>query len=118
MKFIAITLSLLTLATTTLPGIAGPKARTPGVKQRQGLQHHRIKQGVKSGQLTPEEAKNLKQEEQAIQTEKKAYKADGVVTRAERKDLHQDLNQASRDIHADKHNAQTVPAPTPASGNP
>lgn len=34
-------------------------------------------------------------------------KADGSLTRDERIDLHQDLNQQSHDIHEAKHNEQT-----------
>jgi hypothetical protein len=92
----------------------------PGVNGRQHLQHGRIAQGVRSGQLTPEEAAKLRQEQKAIRTEERAYKADGKITRAERKDLHQDLNQASKEIYQEKHDGENrtpvvppAPAPTP-----
>lgn len=80
--------------------------RDPAVNARQATQHDRIKQGVRSGELTRDEAKQLAQEQRAIRTEERAYKADGVLTPAERKDLHQDLNQASKDVYEQKHDAE------------
>ncbi|HAM73256.1 MAG TPA: hypothetical protein DCM86_16595 [Verrucomicrobiales bacterium] len=117
MKSSILTLSVITFATAelTLPASARG-GRTPGVAHRQGAQHERIAEGVKSGQLTESKAQGLRQEQQAIRTEKQAYKADGVVTPAERKDLHQDQNQASKDIYNAKHNDQV--ATPPAGGAP
>ena len=86
---------------TTPP--AKPGTKTPGVNQRQQNQKGRIQQGVRSGELTRDETQALVQEEKAIQAEKKEYKSDGTVTKDERKDLHQDLNEASKDIYTQKH---------------
>ena len=101
------------------PGGPLPPVRpnAPGVNGRQHVQHDRIAQGVRSGQLTKEEAGKLHQEEKGIRQEERAYRADGKLTTAERKDLHQDLNQASKDIYQEKHDGETRPgtaaAPTP-----
>lgn len=86
---------------------AADGTETPRVNAREHRQHERIAQGVKSGELTKGEATSLRDEQKSIRTEKRAYKADGVVTKAERKDLRQDQNQASRHIAADKHNTET-----------
>jgi hypothetical protein len=83
-----------------------PATRDPGVNHRQHRQHDRISQGVRSGELTREEAKTLATEQRAIRREERAYKSDGVLTRAERKDLHQDLNAASQNIYEEKHDAE------------
>ena len=80
--------------------------RDPGVNARQANQNARIRQGVRSGELTPTEAKGLRQEERAMRTEERAYKSDGKLDAAERKDLHQDLNQARKDIYNEKHDAE------------
>ena len=82
-------------------------ARTPVVNARERTQQGRIAEGVHSGELTRHEAVKLRQEQRAIRTEKRAYKADGKVTAAERKDLHQDLNEASKDIYQEKHDSDT-----------
>jgi len=80
--------------------------RDPAVNARQANQRDRIQQGVRSGELTRAEAKGLRQEQRTIRTEERAYKSDGVLTPAERKDLHQDLNQASKDIYNEKHDTE------------
>ena len=80
--------------------------RDPGVNRHQLNQHERIQQGVRSGELTHSEAKNLRSEQQSIRQEERQYKSDGVLTRAERKDLHQDQRAASKDIYNEKHDAE------------
>ncbi len=92
----------------------GAGTRDPGVNARQENQHDRVAQGVKSGQLTKEETKSLGDERKSIRDEEKAYKSDGTLTKDERKDLHQDLNTASKDIYKEKHDAETQPGVTPA----
>jgi len=77
--------------------------RDPGVNQRQRNERHRIAQGVRSGELTRDEAKGLRSDQRDIRREEREYKSDGVLTRDERRDLHQDLNEASRNIYAQKH---------------
>lgn len=80
--------------------------RDPGVNQRQHHQQHRIQQGVRSGELTAREAHRARNQQRAIRAEERAYKADGVLTRDERRDLHQDLNAASRSIYTEKHDGE------------
>jgi hypothetical protein len=80
--------------------------RDPGVNQRQHHQHDRIAQGVRSGSLTQDEAKGLREEQRSIRHEERQYKSDGALTRDERKDLHQDLNAASRNVYNEKHDAE------------
>jgi uncharacterized membrane protein YebE (DUF533 family) len=74
------------------------------VKQHAKNEHHRIKQGVKSGELTKKETRNLAHGQKEIHQDVKAAKADGVVTRDERKDIKQDQRQQSRKIYRKKHN--------------
>ena len=82
---------------------------TPAIKQNQVEQKQKIKQGVKSGELTPAEATRLKAQQKRIQQEKKAAKADGVVTHAERKQIKHKQKHAGKNIHHQKHDAQQVP---------
>ncbi len=97
-------LVLATLITALTCGIATAQTATPVVKERQENQAQRINQGVASGELTKKEATTLKTEQRGIQAEKKAFKADGKVTAAERAKLRQDQNRASRKIYNKKHN--------------
>lgn len=91
--------------TFAVPVFAGPK-NTPGADRREHRQKQRIKEGVRSGELTREEAKGLRQEQREIRAKERAMKSDGVVTREERKELHQDLNEASKHIAEEKHDAE------------
>jgi hypothetical protein len=83
------------------------KTKTPVVRERQMNQRARIRQGVKSGELTKGEARHLRQEQKTIQAEKQMAKTDGTVTPAERAKLRRDQNKASRDIYRLKHNNRT-----------
>lgn len=91
------------LASFALLPAAEAGTRSPGVNKRQHNQHHRIVDGVKSGELTRGEVRELRGEQRAIRIKKRAYKSDGDLSRSERKELHQDLNAASRNIHDEKH---------------
>jgi hypothetical protein len=77
--------------------------RDPGVNQRQRNEQHRIAQGARTGELTRDEAKDLRSDQRDIRQEERAYKSDGKLTRDERQDLHRDQNAASRNIYAEKH---------------
>jgi peptidoglycan hydrolase CwlO-like protein len=66
----------------------------------------RIRQGVQSGELTKAEAARLKAQTAKVNQERKDYKADGVVTTEERKDLRQDKKRLSRRIYKQKHDGQ------------
>jgi uncharacterized membrane protein YebE (DUF533 family) len=74
------------------------------IKEKNRHERKRIAQGVKSGELTKAETKNLAHGQKEIHQEVKAAKADGVVTKEERKDIKQDQRQQSRKIYRKKHN--------------
>ena len=69
-------------------------------------QRRRIEQGMRSGALTRHEASRLLAQQRAIEVEEQRYLADGIVTRAERTDLLQDLNAVARRIYNESHDAQ------------
>jgi uncharacterized protein (DUF3084 family) len=89
----------------TAPVFADPKSR--GVDRREHRQKERIRQGLKSGELNREEVKGLMGEQREIRAKEREMKSDGTFTREERKELHQDLNEASQNIHEQKHDEQT-----------
>ena len=64
----------------------------------------RIRQGVRSGELTRHETRTLVKQQRDIKKDKREARADGVVTPAERKDIRQDKKQASASIYRKKHN--------------
>lgn len=78
--------------------------RTPVITARQGRQQRRVARGVKSGELTKKETKSLAGDMKEIKEAKTEAKADGTVTREERKEIQQQQNQTSRKIYRKKHN--------------
>lgn len=74
------------------------------VVKRAKVQHQRIRQGVRSGELTKAEAINLRNGQKEIRQDVKEAKADGTISKDERKDIRQDQNQESRKIFRKKHN--------------
>ncbi|MBS1598247.1 MAG: hypothetical protein JST75_08475 [Bacteroidetes bacterium] len=94
------------LAFIGIASVASAQTATPNVTKRQANQQARIAQGVKSGELTPKETEHLEAREAKIQNDKKAAKADGTVTHAERAKLHREENRTSRAIYRQKHDAQ------------
>lgn len=98
--------ALLLLASSSA---ASAQTATPALNARQANERARIRQGVATGQLTRPEAARLRARQTAIHQEKKAARADGVVTRDERQAIRKDENQASRAIYRQKHDGQVRP---------
>lgn len=71
---------------------------------RQVKQHKRIKQGVKSGEITKAEAINLRNGQKEIREDKREAKADGVVTPGEKQEIRQEQRKENRKIFRKKHN--------------
>jgi hypothetical protein len=85
------------------------RTRDPGVNARQHNQRDRIQQGVGSGELTRRETGRLVEQQRDVRQLERAYKSDGTLTGAERRDLNHEQNQASRDIYRQKHDEQDRP---------
>jgi hypothetical protein len=99
-----------TLLMAATVSFAQDQSATPEVAQRKENQQDRIAQGVKSGQLTAGETANLETKEAAINGETRADRAanGGKLTAAEKAQVNQQQNQLSKQIYADKHNANTT----------
>lgn len=98
LKFFFATLILVAFAATS----ANAQVRKHAHNQRE-----RIKQGVKSGELTKKEAKNLTQDQKEIHKDIKDAKTDdGKIDKQERKEIRKEQKQESRKIYRKKHNAR------------
>jgi Skp family chaperone for outer membrane proteins len=106
------------LATSVSYADAVRRPRDPGVNARQHHQRDRIQQGVRSGELTRREAGRLAHEQRDIRQLEREYRSDGALTGAERRDLHQEQNQASQHIYHQKHDAQERPGAPAAVRDP
>jgi len=83
-------------------------APTPTVKHRQRAQQHRIRQGVRSGELTPPETRRLERNAARIHRSIKRDRVDGgMFTPHERAQAQRKLNRQSRNIYREKHDSQS-----------
>jgi hypothetical protein len=79
------------------------------VNTREGNQQARIANGVKSGQLTPDETRHLENREANINHEVHNDRAanGGKLTQQERAQVNHQQNKTSKEIYDDKHNSRT-----------
>ena len=81
--------------------------RHRGIDARQRGQQERIREGIRSGELTRREARRLEAEEARIRVDERfARRSGGQFTHAERRRIQRELNHASRDIYRQKHDRQ------------
>jgi hypothetical protein len=77
------------------------------VGQRQQAQQDRIANGMRSGQLTAGESRNLEKQQQGLNREKNGMKEanGGKLSTGDKAALNHQQNQASKNIYNKKHNA-------------
>jgi len=87
---------------------AAPNNDPPTINERKENQQDRIAQGVKSGELTAGETRNLETKEAALNKEEHNMRAadDGHLTAADRAKLNHQQNKLSRQIYNKKHNGR------------
>ncbi|MGA9771782.1 MAG: hypothetical protein WBV94_22315 [Blastocatellia bacterium] len=81
-------------------------AQTPYIDRREHREQQRIRQGIRSGELTRREAMRLQAEQARIRVAERYAKSDGHVSWRERRRLDNMLDHSSRDIHRQKHDRQ------------
>jgi len=98
----------LFLALGAFPAFAQSSAE---IQQRKDNQQERIANGVKSGQLTPGETRNLESKEAGLNREERNMRAqdNGHLTSADKAKLNRQQNRLSNQIYDKKHNANTRP---------
>ena len=79
--------------------------QTPVVNRRERRQKQRIQQGVKSGELTRKETRELRQGQKKVRQTEKQAKSDGVVTKDERTEIRKEQNAQSKKIYKAKHDS-------------
>ena len=70
----------------------GQANNTPGIDQREEQISQRIDEGLRSGRITQHEARRLHKREREIDKLERRFKADGVVSPQERRQLRDELN--------------------------
>jgi hypothetical protein len=108
MKRIAIAVVVTITACLTAGAVHAGSIEDPGILKREQNQQQRIQQGVKSGELTPREAGRMESQQARIIQNEERMKADGKLSRSERKKLTHEQNRASRNVYRKKHNERSV----------
>jgi hypothetical protein len=62
----------------------------------------RIRNGVRSGQITRDEARQIRERERQIRAERRVYRSDGVITREERREIRRDEREQDRYIRSQR----------------
>lgn len=107
MKVTALALALgLVVCALTAPANAAACNKKPSINKIEHKEQARIRQGIRSGELTRGEAARLEAEQAKIRVEEEFARMDGDLSRKERQHLYKDLHQASRDIYCQKYDKQ------------
>ena len=93
-KLLLISFILFGLAVNTVNAQAGTQKR----------QVHRIKEGVRTGDLNRKETRRLATGERKIHHDVRVAKSDGVITPAERTKIRKEEKRESRRIRRARHN--------------
>jgi len=90
-----------------IPAAGLAQGRRNGINERQHNQQQRIRQGVRSGELTGVEAARLRRQEAQIKlNEARARQSGGEFTPQERTRIQRQLDRESQNIYQQKHDAQ------------
>jgi hypothetical protein len=103
-KVVSILLSAMFVLAIGIPVSA---QKTSSVDNRERRQQKRIRQGVKSGELTRHEGARMEKQQAKTHALEAKAKSDGTVTRKERARLQHRENKTSRRIYRQKHDGQT-----------
>jgi hypothetical protein len=98
----------LSLVATALLALTGSVAMAQNINARKDYQQDRIAQGVRSGQLTARETRNLEGREASINREEYNMRRsdDGRLTGRDRAILNARQDRISGAIYRDKHNCR------------
>jgi hypothetical protein len=62
----------------------------------------RIRTGIRSGQITREEARQIRARQQQIRAERRAARSDGIITPEERREIRRDRREQDRFIRSQR----------------
>jgi hypothetical protein len=100
LQVLMLAMAIAMFATT----VASAYPNTPRVDRREARQNVRIRQGVRSGELTRGETRRLVVGQRHVQRMERRAKSDGFVSGRERARLGHAQNRQSRHIWRFKHN--------------
>lgn len=95
-------LSLTVVAALSVDSLAGQR----WIDRREHRQQQRIRQGIRSDELTRREAARLEAEQARIRGYERYARSDGHLSLSERRRLDRQLDRSSRQIYRQKHDRQ------------
>ena len=76
------------------------------INRREHRERTLIRKGIQRGEITKQEARHLRKEQQRIERLEDRAKSDGNITRKEARKLDRALDKARRDIYKQSHDKQ------------
>ncbi len=98
-KFLLLSAITLLLAGSTE---AFAQGRNRGASYNDRQDRQRVRRGVRSGQITRDEAREIREREQQIRAERRGYRSDGTLTREERREIRSDEREQDRYIRSQR----------------
>ncbi|HYY58204.1 MAG TPA: hypothetical protein VE842_12800 [Pyrinomonadaceae bacterium] len=101
-KILLLSAIVLLLGFSTETFAQGYRHRSGRVNDR--FDRQRIRRGIRSGQITREEARLLRERQRQIRAERRVYRSDGRLARDERREIRRDEREHDRLIRRARHN--------------
>lgn len=101
-KIVAAALALISMSTVA----SAYDGRQSQIDRRESYQERRIQQGVRSGEITRSEARQLEAEQARIRQMERNAARDGHISRSEAAQIRATQNAASRHIYQESHDSQ------------
>ena len=105
-KFLLLSAIALLLGASTE---AFAQGRNRGGRTNDRQDRQRVRRGVRSGQITREEARAIRAREQQIRAERRGYRSDGTITREERREIRRDEREQDRYIRSQRRDDDRSP---------
>ncbi len=111
-KMIVLTAMFSVLSVSGAMAQGGKKDPTaaPGVNKRIVRQKARIEHKLEKGKITQDEANKLNQNVDAVKAKEQQLATDGKLSKEDRKELHKELNENSKEIKNTGVKTPAVPA--------
>src|SRR5215813_10861516 len=100
-------LFLVAIGVSLAPTSVWAQSPNPSINRIERRDQARIRQGIRSGELTRQEARRLEAEQARIRVNERFDQADGKLSSREHRQLQKELHRASRDIYRQKHDGQS-----------
>ena len=100
MKKILLLSAIVLFMAGSTEAFAQGRTRSGHYNNRQDRQ--RVRRGIRSGQITRDEARQIRERERQLRAERRAYRSDGTLTREERREIRRNEREQDRYIRSQR----------------